>query len=290
MKQYPCFFRAVLLSCGLLGWLSNASATPAGDVAVPATDNTRPSIHVKEGRVSATIAGDSLAEILREISAQTGIELILHGSRQEKVSAQFQSVSLEEALQSLLQDNFLLISSGTDTRVVEIWVVNSHPFLTVSSSPDSLLQELQDGDVEQRRKAVWELGDVMDKKAQEGMIIALKEDADAEVRQRAAWLLEFHKDPKAVHALAEAIVEDSDESVRQRAIESMAKIGGREAIEPLNVALQEDPDPFVRYEALTNLAEIGGDDAEASLFDALNDPDELVRSKAEELLNQDLHD
>jgi hypothetical protein len=40
----------------------------------------------------------------------------------------------------------------------------------------------------------------------------------------------------------------------------------------------------VRYEALANLAEIAGDEVKDLLLLASQDPDELVRDKAQELL------
>ncbi|MBI3330013.1 MAG: HEAT repeat domain-containing protein, partial [Nitrospinae bacterium] len=77
---------------------------------------------------------------------------------------------------------------------------------------------------------------------------------------------------------------DRDEWVRNMAVEVLAKIGGEETIEPLTWALREDPDPFVRYKALVSLAEIGGDRMMGPLLQSLNDPDELIWAKAEEIL------
>lgn len=300
MVQQYWFFRAVLLSCGLLGWLGDSLASPAIDSAMPVSSG-RPFIHVEAGRVSVKIEDTSLSEILKEIGTQSGVTLVLHGSRPEKVSARFQSVPLDEALRRLIKDNFLfLYSSGTDRPEVEVWIVNSGTSLSSfvattqksarpilpkrEASLDSLLQELQEGNAEQRQQAVWMLGDFKDKKAVAAVKGALEGDEDPDVRKQAAWVLEELGDPQSVDALAEAVSGDEDESVRQRAVESLAKLGGQEAVEPLSLALREDSDPFVRYEALTNLTDIGGDGAEASLFAALNDPDELVRTKAEELL------
>jgi hypothetical protein len=241
---------------------------------------------VEKGVVSVKIAEASLEEVLREISLQSRIRLVLHGSRQEMISADFQLVPLDEALRRLLKENFLLLY-GIDGELVEVWVLREpgrHLLSGENSSLDSLIIESQEEDAERRRKAVWLLGEFKDERALEAVIGALKGDADADVRQRAAWALEDLGGQRAIAALTEAVSGDSDESVRQRAAEALTKIGGDEAIEPLTRALREDPEPLVRYEALVNLAEIGGDHVTASLLQALDDPDELVWAKAEEIL------
>jgi hypothetical protein len=76
--------------------------------------------------VSVAIEGASLADILDEISAQTGITLVLHGSPRGQISARFESVALEEALRRLITDSFVLrYSSGAERPEVDIWIVSS---------------------------------------------------------------------------------------------------------------------------------------------------------------------
>ena len=90
----------------------------------------------------------------------------------------------------------------------------------------------------------------------------------------------------AVSALATAVVGDPDEAVREHAVGGLAKSAGTEAVGRLVRALREDASTMVRYEALVNLAEIGGDRAMDAFRQALEDPHELVRAKAEELLER----
>ena len=66
----------------------------------------------------------------------------------------------------------------------------------------------------------------------------------------------------------------------------MAKLGGPEAVDPLTRALRVDAEPFVRYEALVNLAELGDDRVRGSLLQALDDPEEMIRDKAAEILQR----
>ena len=69
-------------------------------------------------------------------------------------------------------------------------------------------------------------------------------------------------------------------------MEALAKLGGPEAIEPLTRALRADAEFLVRYEALVNLAELGDDRVRGSLLQALDDPEEFIREKAQEILQQ----
>jgi HEAT repeat protein len=241
---------------------------------------------VQQGTVSVKIAQVSLDEVLREITAQSRIKLVLDASRQERISADFQALSLDEALRTLIRENFLLLY-GIDGRLTGVWVLPG-PRQRLDSgareSFDSLILALHNGDAERRREAVWLLGEFHDEWARQAVIGALERDEDPDVRQRAAWALEDLGGYQAIAALTKVISEDRDYTVRQRAAEAVAKIGGYEAIDPLTRALKDDPEPFVRYEALVSLDEIGGDHVTASLLQALDDPEELVRAKAEEIL------
>ena len=89
----------------------------------------------------------------------------------------------------------------------------------------------------------------------------------------------------ATPAIAQLPSVSSDDFVRQSAVDVLAKLGGQEVVEPLSWALREDPEPSVRYEALMNLAEIGGDRVRDILRQALDDPEELVRTKGAEILH-----
>jgi hypothetical protein len=248
--------------------------------------------------VSVKIAGVSLEEVLKEISSQSGVRLVLEGSRQEEISAEFDSVPLEEALRRLIKENFLLLY-GAEGQLVEARVLGvESPFPSPpmvreseqrivseeSESFESLVVDLEGGDSERRGRAVLLLGESKDDRALEPAIGALERDEDADVRRRAVWALGDLGGERAKAALAEAVFGDRDESVRNMAVEALAQVGGMEAIEPLTQALREDPDSFVRYKALVSLAEMAGDVAQGAIRQALNDPDELIWAKAEEML------
>ena len=294
--------RALLTSPVLLGLLSYPLATPAIAQLPSAGGGERALIRVEEGRVSVKIAEAPLEEVLREISAQSRTRLVLDGPRPEKVSAEFQSLSLEEALRRLIKANFLLLyAPGTNGRLVEVRTLSLGTPLTSSppvaqepaqqilsdenASLNALVVELQRGNAEQRGRAVLALGELQDERALEPVIEALEGDEDTAVRYRATWALQDLGGQRALTALAEAVYRDSDDFVRQSAVDVLARLGGQEVVEPLSWALREDPEPSVRYEALMNLAEIGGDRVRDILRQALDDPEELVRAKVAELLH-----
>lgn len=252
--------------------------------------------------VSVKIAGAPLEEVLKEISTQSRTRLVLGGPRLEKVSAEFYSLSLEEALRRLIKANFLfLYTPGTNGRLVEVrtWSLgtslpSSPPVTQEPAEPivsdenpslNALVAELQRGDAEQRGRAVLALGELQDARAVELVIEALESDEDTAVRFRATWALQDLGGQKAVTALAEALYRDSDDFVRQSAVEVLARLGGHEIVEPLSWAFREDLEPSVRYEALMSLAEIGGDHVRDIFRQALHDPEELVRAKGAELLH-----
>jgi hypothetical protein len=289
----------VLVALTLLSWLSHPSASSADSSAAIAEHS---SVRVDGRRATVDVQDATLSDVLGAIASRAGIELVLHGSADEKISARFHSLPLDEALRRLTKGNFLLLySSDGEGRVLEVWSgdarmpdwptsseVSRHdpsaPMLSSANSRvASLLGALRGTDAEQRKWAVWELGDYKDVTARAALMTALKTDPDAEVRQRAAWVLEFQKGPDAVSALIQALSRDPDESVRQRAVESLANIEGQDAVTVLTLALR-DPARFVRYEAVTALGEIDSESARASLRAVLSDPEEFIRETAAELL------
>jgi len=138
------------------------------------------------------------------------------------------------------------------------------------------------------------------------------EDPDGFVRATAAKLLGDTKDPLHVALLAERLSEDSDPIVRQRAAEALAAVGGSAAgqalvrgvedpVDRVRLAsvegltdlgpavaitglirlLREDTVWEVRAQAARALGSTGSPEAAAALEAALADPNEFVRSAAE---------
>ena len=300
MFVHRYFMQAYFISFMLTGWLWCFCVIPPHAQGTGTAGRDRPFVRVQEGLVHVSIQAAPLAEVLQEISLQSGIKVVLHSARQAMVSAEFHAVPLEQALRQLIRENFLLLYAP-DHHLLEAWVVNYdrpssiHTMATQApesplpaggrASFDGLISRVQEGDGEERGRAVLKLGESKDKRALESVIGTLQGDDDAGVRERAVWALEDLGGQRATAALVEALSGDDHDSVRRRAVEALAKIGGPDTLEPITRALREDPDRFVRYEALLHLAEIGGDQGLGPLREALNDPDELIWAKAEELLS-----
>jgi len=287
--------RGILVGLVLLGSVSQPHAT-----AHAAREGGSLLVDVQAGAVTLQVDGVPLDEVLGEIRAKSGISLVIHGSRPEKVSADFASLPLEDALRRLIEKNFLLLfAPAPGEPILEVWVGGSvgsrsrpseaspehgGPTRSEESILDSLSPAASRAEARQRSMALLALGRSGASGALGPALRALEEDPDPDVRGSAIWALEDLGGPQATAAMTVAMSGDGDASVRQRAMEAVVRVGGEQVLEPLARALKEDPEPFLRYEALVNLSDIGGAHVIASLHQALGDPHELIRSKAEEML------
>jgi hypothetical protein len=296
--------RAFLISVLLIGWLGDLFASPPVAKSPIAIRGAQSLIRVQEGSVSLKVTEAPLEDVLREIASQSRIRLVLQGSREEKISAEFQSVPLEEALRRLIKENFLLMyfPDGQLAEVVVLRFGTSVPWGSSLSLPvqepaqralqrengslHHLVEELHKGNQEERWRAILALGELKDESAMELVIWTLKGDNDPAVREAAIWVLEKLGGARAVNALTEAVSRDSDGFVRQTAVAALAKIDGSKAVEPLTKALWSDRDPFVRHEALLNLVAVGGEHVRDAIVRASKDQDQLIRKKAEEILKR----
>jgi hypothetical protein len=260
-------------------WLAQPGSASAGDRYV---------IRVAEGLVSVEVERAPLRQVLGEISVRSGVTLLWLGSRDEEVSARFESVPLDQALSMLVRENFFLVYSGQlPERPVELWVFRREHAgepKTRRAADEPAGVEPPRHEQHAGRPLIRAPEDSDDGPSAEAAIDALRTHEDVDARAQAVAALRDLGDRGAFAALSEAAASDTDESVRQEALAALAALGGRAAVEPLARALRRDPDPFVRYEAVVGLAEIGGARAGRLLVEALHDADELVRAKAEDLL------
>jgi len=290
------FLRAVPSWAVVMGWLAYSVPGQAVGEVAPVGGSEHAFIRAEGGVLSVKIVGVPLDEVLRVLAAKSESRLVVHGSRSERVSSEFDSLPLEEGLRRLIKENFVFLYSP-DGQLQEVHISSLSPrFFPASrdipgedalsgegTALDNLIARLKSGDAEERKRAVRELGELKDERAIEAVIWALDGDEDPHVRKEAIWALEDLGGRRAGTALAAAVMGDRDESVRQRAVAAVAKIGEDVAVEPLTLALRHDPDRLVRYVALVSLVEIG-EDSVSILREALNDPDELIWAKADELL------
>jgi HEAT repeat protein len=122
--------------------------------------------------------------------------------------------------------------------------------------------------------------------------IAALNHPQPETRLRVAWLLGRMQADRAVPALL-AIVRgrgqaDRDPYLLSAVVKSLAQIGDQ-GVAPELAALLADPEVsfMARLEAADALAHLGGETAEAALRAALAAPNDSVRARVQQILNQD---
>lgn len=146
----------------------------------------------------------------------------------------------------------------------------------VASVP-ALLQALGSPNVLLRRRVVWPLRMIADRRAVEPLMAALLYDEDAKVRRYSAWALGILGGKRAIHPLIRAFA-DPDARVRWDAAVALEKIGPA-AIEPLIMALYYGG-PEMRIGAISALAWMRHPTAARMLVTALRDKNSKVRTRA----------
>ena len=216
--------------------------------------------------VSVISRDASVEDILHEISRQNGLVVRITGKVSDPITLEFHRLPLGEALRRVLTNhNFLLDHtpsgnrSGVDGRPPgRLWVFardhSDTPDGGPPSSPDgvgpsrsagrppeagtteSLLRTLSEGDVTERRQAMYPLIRTGSDVAIAAVTDALT-DEHAEVRMEAAYALGEAGVKSAVWKLAQSL-NDAERFVRIAAVEALADIGGDEAVNALSIALQ----------------------------------------------------
>lgn len=156
--------------------------------------------------------------------------------------------------------------------------------LRFSSSPELIEiigEALNDESAATRTEAAQYLAKQESERAAELLEKALA-DKDVEVKLTAAEALAGKASSKAVTSLMELLGND-DGKVRSRAIVALARAMGAESLPHVERALAED-DKFVRCAAVRALSYLGTPEAVRRMLLATEDPYELVRKEADELL------
>ncbi|MBD3350149.1 MAG: hypothetical protein GF364_01530 [Candidatus Lokiarchaeota archaeon] len=104
--------------------------------------------------------------------------------------------------------------------------------LSLSENAKNWISDLEEGDTQAKKKALFNLGEMNVKAAVPQIIDLLKNDDDKVVRNNAARALGKIKDKSALNALCEAL-HDEDYYVRQNAAWALGKLKDKRAIEPL---------------------------------------------------------
>ena len=147
----------------------------------------------------------------------------------------------------------------------------------------ALIEAVSDENPGVRLSAVGTLGKLMDPRAVQALIEALRRDPDPKVRAMAAWALGQIEDPAAVSALTTALREDDDLGVRVQAAEALGDIEDVSAIDALGAAVR-DPSVEVRRAAVDALGNMDDPRIVPLVLPSLRDDDVEVRRSAADAL------
>lgn len=266
-------------------------------------------VHIEDGAVTVHARDAPLENVLDKIAEHGGLQLVVQGRIEERVTAELHSLPLSAALRELLRDrSFVLmdaqeIKSAGESGGGTLWILSSSPSQSAASasvtsrtrehesntpeesnSVEELTAALADDNPNVRMDAVSALVDFDDEQVAVMLANTAVQDAQPSVRAEALYAMAGRRADAKNLAFARALT-DADRDVRKAAIGTLERIGGEDSVRTLAIALK-DRDASVRSTAVDALGEIGGDAVRPLLELALKDDSELVREAAAAQLEQ----
>lgn len=267
----------------LLAGFAAATESAARDQ-TPANESPAPPlrVYVEGGLLSVDARDAPLADVLRAVGEQTGIQVTIHSGGATRVTESFAGVGVDEGIQRLAggYDVVLIYAAGRNGarrgRLVEVRVYEaSTPTAPVTAVVDPRQRAA-------RLQAVRDLTQQA-RQQQPGALAALTEmlagDADPVVRQSAAAALGLVGSAEAVSALTAALG-DRDPSVRTRVVSALGRRRDEGLAGTVAQVLAGDPDASVRRAAVWALSTLRSEDAHRGLQAAASDSDAGVRQAA----------
>ena len=319
-------FKDMIVRLGLVALSIGAAAPAFSGVSSPGPgtdrrpDRVKPIVTIVNGRITAKLDEVPLPKVLEAIARASGARIELHGAIDETVSADIDSLDLEEGLKRFLRGRnavFYYKSKGIEPGDAPGWSLSevrifglngesmdlvtsfdfgaeaatnlakereTKPATETKRDPviDGLAKQLlESSDGEARRNAARELGQADDPDVIEPLREALLKDADDSVRIAAASALAKTWDEGAVAPLALSALHDNSEEVREAAVRALGTTWSEDAVPALLTVLSSDADAMVREQAARALAQTAGPEAVDALIQALNhDPRWFVRDAA----------
>jgi HEAT repeats len=256
-----CLFQIAVLISPVTGQETIQPAT--GNPTASASSRMNSGITFKDGRLSANFQDLPLARLSDELSQKAGVAIVLVDDvEDQKVSAKFNDLALDEALRQILrkQDAFFFygVDENRPAALKAVWIYakgHGRGVAPVSAekwaSTKDIASQLSDKDPEIRTHAIKALIDRKQQGAMPELLTALKDGSD-QVRS------------EALYAAA-----DSGVVVPESTLKDLAA---------------HDSSSDVRFLALQALSD--SPDARSMANAALNDPSEAVRNKAQEILGR----
>jgi hypothetical protein len=248
-------------------------------------------------------------EVLNAVREKTGIRINRSLPLVGSVTVSFTALPVKQALERLFgpEAHFVLRYPNSPDRAVpsavpkEVWVLGKVPGdrRDTTPTPDAAVvgeisasagiaspdpgPPLETLDLE--AKLAGEPGDTPNEPEEIGKLIEMTKADDPVIRLQALLALsESDKiDEVALRAALDGALVDQHASVRGYAVQAIADRGGAEAMDHLWQAMR-DPDPVVRVMAVESV--VPQEQGIALIEAALSDPDEAVRSAATLRLNE----
>lgn len=256
---------------------------------------TLPVIQWQDQRLSITAKNVLLADILRTVAQQTGVEVQGLERVQDIVSLQLSQVPLHTAIQHLLAslDHLLLVRTTPNGEVRPFLVLvlgRRKPTTTLLTTrrvettlPLSLLvQRVQEQDPNQRLVALQQL-DALPVTQRNALLADALQDPDPSVRQVAYKFLYEQGEKEALAEILRREAQNTDSERRKTAIETVGELFTVEATELLLQATTDDH-PDIRAVAFAHLSHLDLPEAEQVLRMQLTHPTPEVRLLAIEAM------
>ena len=254
-----------------------AAFTPVSVPAQGRGESIRPHVQrveVSHGLVTVNVRDASLSQVLEEIARQTDLTIGGLDSIADRITIQFDQLSLTDALEVLLDERSYALAyaleirdkSRENVRVPSIRSCRSslpkHPSI-LGARPLTAMP----GAVRTVPASIYPLSNSEDPWDKEDAVTALAESGQ----------------PHVAVPLIRIALTDPDEDLRLAAVEALGNLGGDEAAEVLVMALRDEAS-LIREVAIETLEAIGGDQAAQSLVIALDDEDAYLRKRTVDAL------
>lgn len=265
-----------------------------------AKDGPTVDIRFQQGLISVQSENATLAEVLRAVAGETGIQLHIRDEDfQQKSPWSLVDRPLLEAIRQLAGTHNMAItfadrsSQETARRISSLWIFGntaaSQAALEAAmavASPDTAEQvraktheELSDPDPLVRLGAIQRLADSEDRNDVMILTRVMLEDDDPAVREQARSALE-KLTGEAAAVTVENGLGDADYLVRAETVRFLAQAEQGRITPSLGQVLFSDPDPLIRLEAVLAIAQHHGEASRAFLQVAAKDEDSMVREAA----------
>ena len=265
-----------------------------------AKDGPTVDIRFQQGLISVQSENATLAEVLRAVAGETGIQLHIRDEDfQQKSPWSLVDRPLLEAIRQLAGTHNMAItfadrsSQETARRISSLWIFGntaaSQAALEAAmavASPDTAEQvraktheELSDPDPLVRLGAIQRLADSQDRNDVMILTRVMLEDDDPAVREQARSALE-KLTGEAAAVTVENGLGDADYLVRAETVRFLAQAEQGRITPSLGQVLFSDPDPLIRLEAVLAIAQHHGEASRAFLQVAAKDEDSMVREAA----------